>query len=40
MCQILYYLTHELYTIIDTENIKYLDMVYGSCFPLSPGKLK
>lgn len=35
-----YYLTHELYTITDTENIKYLDTVYGSCFPLLAGKLK
>lgn len=40
MCQTLYYPTHELYAITDTESIKYLDTVYGSCFPLSAGKLK
>lgn len=37
----LYYLTCELHNIVDTENIKYLDItVCGICIPLSSEKLK
>lgn len=41
ICQTLFYLTHDLYNIINTKNIKSLDItVCGRCILLLPRKLK